>query len=106
MDEFDKRLKELRLEQGKTQKEIAEMLRIPQRTYSNYEQGKAEPDLKLLSSIADLYETSTDFLLGRDFIRDSSKKSEMDLLFEAIQPEYKEIVIRFLESLNTAKKSK
>lgn len=59
---FVERLKELRIEQAKTQKEIADQLKIPQRTYSNYEQGKAEPDLELLSAIADVLETSTDYL--------------------------------------------
>lgn len=58
-------LKELREEQGKTQKELAEDLHISQVTYSNYELGKREPNIETLIALANYFRVSIDFLVGR-----------------------------------------
>ncbi|MBR6620829.1 MAG: helix-turn-helix transcriptional regulator [Clostridia bacterium] len=47
------------------QKEIADILGIDQRVYSNYETGKREIPTRLLIILADYYNTSTDYILGR-----------------------------------------
>jgi len=59
------RFKNLRKELGLKQKDIASVLGIDQRVYSNYETGKREIPTRLLVKLADYYQTSTDFLLGR-----------------------------------------
>ena len=59
------RLRDLREDADKTQKEIAALLGIDQRVYSNYETGKREIPVHHLAALADLYHTSTDYLLGR-----------------------------------------
>lgn len=59
------RLRDLREDHDLTQKEIAQVLNIDQRVYSNYEIGKREIPIHLLIALADYYKTSTDFLLGR-----------------------------------------
>ena len=58
---FEKRIEDLaneikmvRRKMGKSQKEIAALLGIPQTTWSNYEIGKAKPPLKILMQLADL----------------------------------------------------
>ena len=58
------RLKELRVERGLKQKDVAEALEISVSGYGGYEQGYREPDLKTLIKICKLFETSSDFLLG------------------------------------------
>lgn len=58
-------LKELRKETGKTQKEIAEVLNITDRTYGHYETGKREPNIDTIIKIADYYKISIDLLVGR-----------------------------------------
>lgn len=58
-------LKELRNESGKTQKELAEILNITDRTYGHYETGKREPSIDTLILIADYYKVSLDYLTGR-----------------------------------------
>ena len=58
------RLKELRIERGLKQKDVAEALEISVSCYGGYEQGYREPDLKTLIKICKLFETSSDFLLG------------------------------------------
>lgn len=54
------RLKELRNNISQTQ--LAKALGIPQTTYSNYERGDNEPDIKTLCKIADYYGVSLDYL--------------------------------------------
>ena len=61
---LDKRLKELRLERGLTQKELAKKLGLNAVTYLHYEKGQREPPLSLLAEIAVFYGVSVDYLLG------------------------------------------
>ena len=61
---FGKRLKELRLERGLTQKELAHALGLNAVTYLHYEKGQREPPLGVLAEIANYFEVSVDFLLG------------------------------------------
>lgn len=64
MIEFSKRLKELRLENGFTQQNIADKLGIKQQSYARYEIGIGEPSLQTLVKIAKTFGVSTDYLLG------------------------------------------
>ena len=64
------RLKDLREDKEWMQKEVAGYLGIDQRVYSNYERGIREIPTRLLSRLADLYQTSTDYLLGRTNIKE------------------------------------
>ena len=59
------RLKDLREDKDLKQKEIASILGIDQRVYSNYETGKREIPVKFVIQLADFYKTSTDYILGR-----------------------------------------
>lgn len=59
------RLKDLREDEDLTQKEVAAILKIDQRVYSNYETGKRELPIYHLIALADFYHTSTDYILGR-----------------------------------------
>ena len=59
------RLKDLREDHDLRQKEIAAILGINQRVYSNYETGKREIPAHLVSQLADFYKTTTDYILGR-----------------------------------------
>lgn len=59
------RIKQLRRQKGLTQKSVAASLGIGQTTVANYENGTRFPDLEKLGDIADLYEVTVDYLLGR-----------------------------------------
>lgn len=59
------RLKEKREQKNMTQEEVATMLNVNRVTYTFWEKGKHEPKLTDLVRLANLYETSTDYLLGR-----------------------------------------
>ena len=62
---FRERLKETRLSCKWTQRQIADALGISQPSYIRYENGTSEPTLENLVKIADLFDVSVDFLLGR-----------------------------------------
>lgn len=59
------RLKELRTESGLLQKEVAQSIGVSPQTYCYYENGINKPDPEMLIKIADFFEVSIDFLLGR-----------------------------------------
>ena len=58
------RLKDLREEQGLTQKELAEKLHLHSVTYLHYEKAQREPPLSVLADMAMFFNVSTDYLLG------------------------------------------
>ncbi|HEX6593369.1 MAG TPA: helix-turn-helix transcriptional regulator [Bacillota bacterium] len=64
MQAFIERLKDLRIEHGLKQEEIAKKLNISTSAYGYYEQGRNEPSLETLCQIAKTYSVSTDYLLG------------------------------------------
>ena len=59
------RLRDLREDKDMKQKEVAAILGIDQRVYSNYETGKREIPLHHLVALADFYHVTTVYLLGR-----------------------------------------
>ncbi len=59
------RLRDLREEKGVTQQEVADYLHCRQQTYSRYEKGQAQPDFEILLRLAEYFETTTDYILGK-----------------------------------------
>lgn len=59
------RLKQCRKEKGFTQREVAIYCDITEKTYQNYELMTREPKVEILLKIADVFEVSLDYLLGR-----------------------------------------
>ena len=60
-----KRLLELRQEHNLTQKQLAKVLNISQRSYSHYETGSRQIPIELLIALADYYDVSIDYIVGR-----------------------------------------
>ena len=58
-------IRNLRIDNGYTQKQIAEQLGISQNTYSQYELGILNYPVDALLILADFYGVSVDYLLGR-----------------------------------------
>ena len=59
------RLKDLREDNDLTQKQVAEFLLITQQQYSLYERGYRDIPSDCLISLADFYNTSVDYIVGR-----------------------------------------
>lgn len=81
-DKVGKILKKLRTERGLTQEDLANMLNIKRQTYSAWERGIANPDIETISFLADFYNVSTDYLLGK-----TENPKEPDLPVEFKTPE-------------------
>ena len=65
MSKLAERLREKRKKAGLTQKEVADQLGITRAAYTLYETDKCQPSLETITKIANLFETSIDYLLGR-----------------------------------------
>ena len=61
---YYQRLKDLREDRDMTQKEVAAVLGIDQRVYSNYETGNREIPARFVAALAVFYRTSADYILG------------------------------------------
>ena len=68
-------IRNLRLDSGYTQKQVAEYLNISQNTYSQYEIGVLNYPVDALEKLADFYGVSVDYLLGRTDVATPYPKS-------------------------------
>ena len=62
-------IRNLRIDGGYTQKQIAELLNVKQNTYSQYELGLVNYPVESLLKLADFYGVSVDYLLGRTAVK-------------------------------------
>ncbi|MDG4965498.1 helix-turn-helix domain-containing protein [Lactococcus lactis] len=62
---FAERLKELRKGKGLTQQKVADSLNISQPNYRRWESGERSPSVETLIMLADYFDVSIDYLLGR-----------------------------------------
>lgn len=60
-----RRIRDLREDRDLTQKQVAQLLGMSQTGYSKYETGENDIPTMVLIKLADFYETTTDYLLGR-----------------------------------------
>ncbi len=107
------RIKELRTKFNKNQNDMAEMLHVNRTTLTKWETGKHNPDVETVLRLADYFNVSTDYLLGKSDIpnntlyvkTDSSDQfTELNKLPEEIQKqivEYYELqVMKHLKGNN------
>ena len=66
---LSERLKSIRKEKGFTQAQVAIYCDITEKAYQNYELMTRQPKLEILIKIADLYNVSLDYLVGRSNIK-------------------------------------
>ena len=76
---FSKRLKELRLEAGLTQKDLANAIEVGRTTISEYESGKIVPKQEGLLKLANHFNVSVDYLTGVSNERATRKQNASDL---------------------------
>lgn len=72
------RLKKLREAKGLTQLRLAMELNVSQETISGYEIGKAVPPAEMLVKLADVLDSSVDYILGRTDIKSTLRASELN----------------------------
>ena len=65
MSIFSERLRGLRKQKGFTQKQVAETIGMKETVYQRYEHATREPAYKQLIALADAFDVSIDYLVGR-----------------------------------------
>ncbi len=60
------KIKKLRVKNGFSQREVAKYLDVSPSIISGYETGERTPSVEMLLSLSNLYQCSTDYLLGRE----------------------------------------
>ena len=63
------RIRSLREDNDLTQEYIGKIINVSQRTYSRYENDERAIPVEILGKLADFYETSIDYLVGRTDLR-------------------------------------
>lgn len=81
------RLLKLRKEKKKTQEDIAKIVGVTRPAYTAYENGTRTPDYNILETLADYFDVTTDYLLGRS---DDPRLTAEEV--ERVMKEYKEII--------------
>lgn len=81
---FGARIREQRKRQGWTMKQLGQMLELAESTISGYENEIRRPDTDVLLRLAELFDVSIDYLLGRDLAATSAP----DELRESNSPYY------------------
>lgn len=69
-----KRIRDLREDHDLSQTQLAKILNMSQTGYSKYETGENDIPTSILLKLADFYDTSVDYLLGRTNISKPYKK--------------------------------
>lgn len=97
-------LKKLRNNHNLTQQDLSLQLNISQQVYSRYEKGSREPDFETLIKIADYFNVSLDYLLGRiDENKPSAEPPLSDeekallLLFSQIPKDKQQLVLEMIK---------
>ena len=73
MNLFSKRLRQLRMKKKMTQISLSTRTGLSQETISAYERSASKPSVEVLARLADFFDVSTDYLIGRD---DKEKRIE------------------------------
>ena len=68
MQDLATQFKKIRLEMGFTQKQVAEGIGVTEQAYQRYEYGRVIPSALVLIALADFFDVSLDYLVGRSDI--------------------------------------
>ncbi len=103
-----KKLKELRISAGISQQKLADVILVSQQSVNKYENHDIEPDINTLIKIADYFDVSVDYLIGRSNSESSPCQStykdisanEFNLIkmFRKLTKKQKELVTNIIES--------
>lgn len=80
MSEFSNRLTDLREEKGWSKTYVAKYIGLKSmQTYANWEYGRTEPDFEMVTKLAELFNVTTDYLLGRTPTPQFTRRDERDV---------------------------
>ena len=115
---FGKRLKKLREEKELTQEQLGKLVNLSQQTIGHYEVNRAKPDLETIQRLAEVFNVTTDYLLGHntpeqkiknalsgdpelsEFWNELSQREDLKILFKQtrdMSPEAIKRIIRYIK---------
>lgn len=95
------RLKSLREKHGYLQKFVADKLGIRSNTLSGYENGTRSPDPEMLVELANLYNVTTDYLLGHEKdVSDNDEEKKRIAIINKIAREFPDMDLMFNDIKN------
>lgn len=99
------RLKYLRNSNKLSQKDFAQVLKVSQQTVASWESGRTEPSNNALKDIADYFNVSTDYLLGRESTTAPTLSDEQTTvlgIFNSLNPTGQNAFMAVLDGLRVA----
>ena len=86
---FSTRLKAIRKECNLTQRDVYTKIDMSANGYASYEQGRTEPNVETLVKLANIFECTVDYLIGREnengiIILQNSPKSQIEEIYERL----------------------
>lgn len=114
---FSEALKSLRENNGYTQEQLAKSLHVTKATISHYELGASNPSIDMLIQIADIFDVSLDYLMGRtktktsfnfwqnSFVKGVNNKEILERI-SAMDPKYRKLIYEILICMESDSKLK
>jgi transcriptional regulator with XRE-family HTH domain len=104
---FASRLKSLREEKKLSQEELSQLINISRSTLSMYEINRRQPDPETLQKIADFFDVSVDYLLGRTDKRNIDTSNDVDeRLHKVMQELGPDVLLAFYDLPNMTDEEK
>jgi transcriptional regulator with XRE-family HTH domain len=97
------RLAFLRDQRGLTQEELASSLGISRAALSHYEKNRREPDTETLGKVADLFQVSIDYLVGRTAQTNATLDSDVRQFTDELELSDDEILSHFALTIDGRK---
>lgn len=97
---FSKRLKYVRKLRNLSQEELGKKINATKSTISNYENEYSTPSNEVLKDLANILNTTTDYLLGRTDELDEETEGEKDLIINKISKEFPDAKLMFHDLAN------
>jgi len=109
MTSVTERIKQLRIDNNLTQSELAEKVGLSYVQIGRYEKGKSNPSSDVLQKLANVLNTSTDYLMNGKTEQVEAQLTDKELIkqfieVEKLNPEEKNLVKTFLDAFITKKK--
>lgn len=95
----------LRDQRGLTQEELATRLGISRAALSHYEKNRREPDTETLTKVADLFQVSLDYLVGRTQVATNTLDPEIRRFSDELELSDAELMERFSLTIDGRKLS-
>ena len=99
------KISEIRKEKGISQKELAKLLNVSPGNLCEWEKGRIEPNIFALKRLADIFECSVDYLIGREddlgYVNIIDNNNNLNLKEKELVDNYRKLSILEQDTINT-----